>query len=72
MSFKDLGKKDAAPHVDTPAQAEARAQAAADVKTKADARAARAAAHRQGKRQQDVAKPGAAAKEKKDGPTHTS
>lgn len=71
MSFKDLGDKDAAPHVDTPAQAEARAQAAADVKTRADAKAARAATNREGKRQQDAAKPGAAAKERKGGPTHT-
>ena len=44
MSFKDLGNKDAAPHVDSPAQAEARAQAVADVKAKADAKVARAAA----------------------------
>jgi hypothetical protein len=64
MSFKDLGNKKAAPHVDTPAQAEARAQAAADVKTKADAKAARAAAQREGKRQQDATKPAKAANEK--------
>jgi hypothetical protein len=44
MSFKDLGNKDAAPHVDSPAQAEARAQAVADIKAKADAKAAKAAA----------------------------
>lgn len=49
MSFNDLGKKDVPPHVDTPAEAEARAQATADLKTKADAKAARAAAHREGK-----------------------
>lgn len=47
MSFKDLGVKNAAPHVDTPAQAEARAQAVADVKAKADAKAAKSAARRQ-------------------------
>jgi hypothetical protein len=47
MSFKDLGEKDAAPHVDTPAQAEARAKAVADVKAKADAKAAKSAAKRQ-------------------------
>jgi hypothetical protein len=66
MSFKDLSKKNAAPHVDTPAQAEARAQAAADLKAKADAKAARAAAHREGKAHEDVSKP--AVKEKKAGP----
>lgn len=48
MSFNDLGKKDVPPHVDTPAQAEARARAAADLKAKSDARAARAAARREG------------------------
>lgn len=56
MSFNDLGKKDAAPHVDTPVEAEARAQAAADLKAKA----ARAAAQREGKR--DAATPSPAAK----------
>lgn len=65
MSFKDLGNKSAAPHVDTPAQKEARAQAAADVKAKADAKAARAASQRaEGERQQDTTKPGTAAKPK--------
>jgi hypothetical protein len=49
MGFKDLSKKDAAPHVDTPAQAEARAQAVADVKAKADAKTAKAAAQREAK-----------------------
>lgn len=47
MSFKDLGEKNVAPHVDTPAQAEARAAAVADLKAKADAKAAKAAAHRE-------------------------
>jgi hypothetical protein len=56
MSFKDLGNKEAAPHVDTPAQAEARAQAVADVKAKADAKAAKAAAQREAKPQQAPAK----------------
>lgn len=65
MSFKDLGNKNAPPHVDTPAQAEARAQAVADVKAKADAKAARAAAQREGKTPQDAAKSGHATKETK-------
>jgi hypothetical protein len=68
MGFKDLGDKNAAPHVDTPAQAEARAQAVADVKAKADAKTARAAAQRDAKPQQDSAKPGHAANEPKGGP----
>ncbi len=71
MSFKDLGNRNAPPHVDTPAQAEARAQAAADLKARADARAARAAAQREGKPHQDAAK-GHTAKETgetKGGPT---
>lgn len=63
MSFKDLGEKSAAPHVDTPEQAEARAQAVAAVKAKADARAARAAAQREAKGQ-----PRSAASERKDEP----
>ncbi len=58
MSFKDLAKSGAAPHVDTPKQAEARAQAAADVKTAADAKTARNAAQREAKKQ-----PAAAANE---------
>jgi hypothetical protein len=62
MSFKDLEAKSASPHVDTPAQAEARAQALADVKAKADAKAVKAAAKREGKPKQDPAKPGPAAK----------
>ena len=66
MSFKDLGNRNAAPHMDTPAQAEARAHAAADVKAKADAKAARAVAHRDGKRRQEEARPGSAEKGKKD------
>ena len=68
MGFKDLSNKNAPPHVDTPAQAAARAEAAADLKAKADARTAAAA---QGKPHQDAAKPGHAAKETKGGPTHT-
>lgn len=63
MSFKDLGNKAAAPHVDTPVQAGARTQAAADLKAKTDAKAARSAAKREGERQD--------AKEKKGGPTHS-
>lgn len=51
MSFKDLAKTGAAPHVDSPAQAEARAQAAADVKASADAKTARNAAQREAKKQ---------------------
>lgn len=66
MGFKDLGNKAAAPHVDTPAQAEARAQATADVKAKADAKAARAAAQREGQRRPDAQKPGVAEKGKKE------
>jgi len=46
MSFNDLGNKNAPPHVDTPAEAEARAQAANDRKAKVDAQAARLAAKR--------------------------
>lgn len=56
MSFSDLGKK-TEPHVDTPAQAEARAQAMEDVKAKADAKSARAATQREGKKAADGAKP---------------
>lgn len=69
MSFKDLEKKNAAPHVDTPAQAEARAAAAADLKTKTDAKAARNAAQREAKSKAVSAKPGAAASEPKGPPT---
>jgi len=72
MSFSDLSKKKVEPHVDTPAQAEARAQAAAHVKSKVDAKAARAAAQREGKKaQQGAAKPGDAATVAKGGPPHT-
>jgi hypothetical protein len=72
MSFSDLSKKNAQPHVDTPAQAEARAQAVADVKAKADAKAARAAAQRESKKaQQGAAKPTDAAKVAKGGTTGT-
>jgi hypothetical protein len=68
MSFKDLGNKDAAPHVDTPAQAEARAQAVADLKAKADAKAAKAAAQRQSKASEKPAVPASAANQPKGGP----
>jgi hypothetical protein len=44
MSFSDAFKKTPEPHVDTPAQAKARADAVADVKAKADAKTAKAAA----------------------------
>ncbi|BDG05632.1 hypothetical protein [Anaeromyxobacter oryzae] len=69
MSFKDLEKKNAAPHVDTPAQAEARAAAAADLKAKTDAKAARNAAQRDAKSKHEPAKAGAAAHEPKGAPT---
>jgi hypothetical protein len=65
MGFKDLSSKNPKQHVDTPAQAEARAQAAADLKAKGDARAAKAAAQRDAKQPQDA--PGAG-KEAKGGP----
>lgn len=68
MSFNDLGKKGAAPHVDTPAEAEARAQAVADVKAKADAKAAKSAAKRQEKASKT---PATAANEPKDRPAKT-
>lgn len=55
MSFRDTFKKDAQPHVDTPAQAEARAKAVADVKAKAEAKAARAAASKAGKKPEHAA-----------------
>jgi len=55
MSFNDLGNKDAPPHVDTPAEAEARAQAANDRKAKADAEAARAAAKRESREEKTTA-----------------
>jgi hypothetical protein len=47
MGFKDLSNKSVTPHVDTPAQAEARAHAVDDLKAKADAKAAKAAAQPQ-------------------------
>jgi hypothetical protein len=71
MGFKDLGKKSAAPHVDTPAQAEARAQAVADVKAAADAKAAKAAAQRQAKATTEKAAPTSPAGPKKDKPAKT-
>lgn len=71
MSFKDLGNKDAAPHTDTPAQAEARAQAVADLKAKAEAKAARAQARREGRAPQKAAGPASAANQPKGGATKT-
>lgn len=56
MSFSNLGKK-TEPHVDTPAQAEARAQAMEDVKAKATAKSAKAATQREGKKTADAGKP---------------
>lgn len=44
MGFSDAFKKRTEPHVDSPAQAKARAEAVATVKAKADARIARDAA----------------------------
>jgi hypothetical protein len=46
MSFADTFKTNVAPHVDTPAQAEARANAVAKLQAKADAKAARKAARK--------------------------
>jgi len=63
MSFKDLANRTNAPHVDTPAQAEARAAATADLKAKADAKAAKNATQREAKPKEDAGKP--AAKETK-------
>jgi hypothetical protein len=68
MSFKDLENKSAPPHVDTPAEAEAREQARADVKAKADAKSAKAAARREGKPQPGAPNAGQASKETKGGP----
>ncbi len=50
MSFSDTFKKKSEPHVDTPAQAKARADAVAEVKAKADAKIARAADAKAGKK----------------------
>ncbi len=69
MSFKDLENRNAPPHVDTPAEAQAREQARADVKAKADAKAARAAAKREGKPQQGAPSAGQDPKEPRGGPT---
>jgi hypothetical protein len=55
MSFSDIFKKKTEPHVDTPAQAKARADAAAEVKGKADAKTAKAAAARAGKKVEQAA-----------------
>lgn len=64
MGFKDLGTKGAAPHVDTPAQAEARAAAVADLKAKTDAKAAKSAAQRDARAKGGGPKEGAAANER--------
>ena len=50
MGFSDAFKKRTEPHVDTPAQAKARADATTEVKAKADAKTARDAAVRAGKK----------------------
>ncbi len=55
MSFSDAFKKRTEPHVDTPAQAKARADAVAEVKAKAEAGAARAAAAKAGKKSEHAA-----------------
>jgi hypothetical protein len=55
MSFSDTFKKKTEPHVDTPAQAKARADATAEVKAKADAKTAKAATARAGKKAEDAA-----------------
>jgi hypothetical protein len=67
MSFSDLSKDRAQPHVDTPAQAEARAQAMADMRAKADAKVARAAVQRESKKAVKVLD----ADKVKAGPTYT-
>ncbi len=56
MSFSDTFKKNPEKHVDTPAQAEARTAAAADVKSKTDAKTARDATLRTAKESADAAK----------------
>ncbi len=50
MSFKDLGKKDITPHVETPEETEVRARAAARHKAK-EAKAAKWEEHRAGKKE---------------------
>ncbi|MFL5260863.1 MAG: hypothetical protein ACJ79R_13485 [Anaeromyxobacteraceae bacterium] len=50
MGFADAFKKSTGPHVDSPAQAKARAEAAEEVKSKADAKVAKAAEKRAGKK----------------------
>jgi len=64
MSFNDLFNKSTEPHVDTPAQAQARADAVAEVKAKADAKTAKAAVARTGKKAEHAA-PAAAGPTKK-------
>ena len=71
MSFSDLSKKKVEPHVDTPAQAEARAQAVADVKAKADAKAAKAAVQRESKKAPQGATKTPDADKAKGGPTRS-
>jgi hypothetical protein len=67
MSFADTFKKTVAPHVDTPAQAEARANAVAKIQSDADAKTARAAAQRAGKKE---GAPKGAEPDKKVAPPH--
>jgi hypothetical protein len=55
MSFADAFQKVVAPHVDTPAQAEARANAVAKVQARKDAKASRTAARRAGQKGPEAA-----------------
>jgi hypothetical protein len=57
MSFKDLGEKNAAPHVDTPEEAELRARAAARHRAKEE-RAAKRHEHRAVDKEPDAGGPG--------------
>jgi hypothetical protein len=63
MSFADTFKKHVEPHKDTPAEAEARANAVAKVHAKEDAKVARADAQAAGKKG-DVGAPKPAAPDK--------
>lgn len=65
MSFADAFRKNPPPHVDTPAQAEARAKAVSEIQAKADARAARATAHKTHGEPEKVAPAGAGPPEAK-------
>jgi hypothetical protein len=67
MSVTDTAANKVEPHVDTPAQAEARASALAKHRAKADAKTAKAAAQRAGKKD-EKAVPAAPAPEKKGPP----